>query len=127
MSQIVERFEAAVEALVADGPVKARLLRAYCEYLEDLQQVDLPVPGKHELSELHTALHSVPPMGKVDRVKASVQKMSPAEAWWHARTIVRLYTQILAMEHGARPQREVLSEEPAAAPEAPPRFLVSSN
>ena len=124
MSQIVDRFEAAVQALVADGPVKARLLRAYCEFLEDLQQVDLPIASKQDFSELHTALHCVPPMGKIDCVKASVQKMSPTEAWWHACTIVRLYTEILAMEQAARPQPEVVLEEPE---ELPPRFLVSGN
>ena len=123
MSQIVERFEAAVQALVGDGPVKNRLRSAYAEHLEDLQQVDLPIAGKGDLGELHSALHRVRPVGKIDCVKASVQKMSVTEAWWHAQTIVRLYAEVLAMEQGARATAEEaldISQEPA------PRFLNGS-
>lgn len=120
MSQIVERFEAAVQILVGEGPVKNRLRRAYTEHLEDLQQVDLPIDGNVEFGELHDALHRVRPMGKFDSVEASVAKMSPTEAWWHAQTIVRLYTEVLAMERGARVEAEA-ALTPAAA--APPRFL----
>jgi len=119
MSQIVERFAAAVQALVGDGPVKNRLTTAYSAYLEDLQQVELPIAGKRDFGDLHAALHSVAPVGKVDGVTASVQKMSPREAGWHARTIVRLYAELLAMEQGAKPAESALKP----APDEPPRFL----
>jgi hypothetical protein len=122
MSQIVERFEGAVQALVGDGPVKNRLLAAYTEYLEDLQQVDLPIEGKRDFGDLHTALHRATPIGKIDRVKASVQKMSPAEAWWHARTIVRLYTEVLAMERRARVEAESTLN---AVEDVPPKHLLA--
>lgn len=122
MSQIVERFEAAVQALVGDGPVKNRLRTAYTEYLEDLQQVDLPIHGKLELVELHSALHRAAPIGKIDCVKASVQKMSPGEAGWHAQTIVRLYAEVLAMERRAR----VEAESGLGPPHAAPRHLLAS-
>ena len=127
MSQIVERFAAAVQTLVGDGPVKNRLTQAYAEYLEDLEQVDLPIPGNGEFSDLHAAMHSVAPAGRNNPVTASIQKMSPAEAWWHARTIVRLYTELLAMEQGARGQSGRLSADVPAEPaeKRPPRFLVS--
>ena len=121
MSQIVQRFEAAVQTLVGEGPIKNRLRRAYTEYLEDLRQVDLPIDSNVDFGELHSALHRAAPVGKVDRVEASVQKMSPAEAWWHAQTIVRLYTEVLAMERGARVEAE---DALAPARAAPPRFLV---
>ena len=124
MSQIVERFEAAVQALVGDGPVKNRLRTAYTEYLEDLQQVDLPIQGKVEFVELHSALHRAAPIGKTDCVKASVQKMSPAEAWWHAQTIVRLYAEVLAMERRARVEAESTL---GPADEAPPHLLARGN
>jgi hypothetical protein len=117
MSQIVERFEAAVQVLVGDGPVKNRLLTAYTDYLEDLQQVDLPIAGKIDFVELHAALHRAPPIGKIDCVKASVQKMSPVEAGWHAQTIVRLYTEVLAMERRARVDIELALEPADVAPE----------
>jgi hypothetical protein len=120
MSLIVERFEAAVQTLVAEGPVKNRLRSAYTEYLEDLQQVDLPIESNVELGELHSAMHRVAPMGKFGCVEASVAKMSPTEAWWHAQTIVRLYTEVLAMERGASKEADA-ALAPAVA--APPRFL----
>lgn len=122
MSQIVERFEAAVEALLADGPVKNRLSKAYTEYLEDLQQVDLPVAGNGEFGALHRALHRESPVGKIGPVTASINKMSPAEACRHATTIVRLYTELLAMEQGARLKPEAALEP---AEQLPPRFLAS--
>ena len=123
MSHIVERFEAAVQALVGDGPVKNRLRLAYAEHLEDLQQVDLPIAGNSDLGDLHSALHKVRPVGKIDCVKASVQKMSVSEAWWHAQTIVRLYAEVLAMERGARAVAEAALEP---KPEPAPRFLNGS-
>jgi len=124
MSQIVERFEAAVQALVGDGPVKNRLRAAYTNYLEDLQQVDLPIHGKLDFVELHGALHRAAPIGKTDCVKASVQKMSPAEAGWHAQTIVRLYAEVLAMERRARVEAE---SSLGTADEAPQHLLARRN
>jgi len=121
MSQIVERFESAVRTLVGDGSVKDRLTLAYCEYLEDLQQVELPIRGKSEFSELHSALHSVAPVGKIDCVRASIRKMSPVEANWHARTIVRLYGELLTLERDVRPQ---VDKDRTDAIESPPQYLV---
>jgi hypothetical protein len=122
MSQIVERFEAAVQTLVGDGPVKNRLLAAYTEHLEDLQQVDLPIESKLDFGDLHAALHRASTIGKIDRVRASVQKMSPAEAWWHAQTIVRLYTEVLAMERRTRIEVETTIN---AVEDGPPRHLLA--
>ena len=121
MSQIVERFEAATEALLGDGPVKNRLCAAYSAYLEDLEHVELPIPGMVELSGLHAAMHSAGPVGRLSPVAASIQKMSPAEASAHACTILRLYTQLLSMEQSARPAVEPVADEAA---ERSLRFLV---
>ena len=120
MSKVVERFEAAVQALVGDGPIKDRLQEAYTEHLEDLQRVDLPISGNVEFGKLHSALHRMPAVGKIGCVRASVRKMSPVEAWWHSRTIVRLYVEVLAMERGVRAEAEA-----ALLPESeePPKFL----
>lgn len=125
MSRIVKRFEAAVQVLVGDGAVKARLLKAYTEHLEDLQQVDLPIPGNADFGGLHGALHSAAPVGKIDGVRASVQKMSTTEAACHACTIVKLYAEVLAMELIARPQPEIVLEEPEVR--LPPRYLAGGS
>jgi hypothetical protein len=66
----------------------------------------------------------MPAVGNIGCVRASVQKMSPAEAWWHARTIVRLYVEVLAMERGVRAEAES-ALEPAF--EETPRFLARRN
>jgi hypothetical protein len=125
MSQIVERFEAAIQTLLGDGPVKGRLGAAYSAYLEDLRQVELPIPGHAALDELHAAMHVVAPVGSISPVTASIQKMSPAEASAHARTILRLYTELLAMEQGARAiAGQLPAELEDAALARAPRFLV---
>jgi hypothetical protein len=46
--------------------------------------------------------------------------MAPSEAWWHAQTIVRLYTEVLAMERRARVEAESTLN---AVDEAPPHLL----
>jgi hypothetical protein len=48
--------------------------------------------------------------------------MSPAEAWWHARTIVRLYTEVLAMERRARVEAESTLN---AVEDVPPKHLLA--
>lgn len=120
MAHLVERFEAAVHALIGDGPVKQRLVQAYSEHLEDLRDVELPVNANGAFTELHAALHRVPPSGKETPVKASVQKMSASEVVWHAETILRLYAELLGQARRPEPLRVV--EVPPQ--QTPPRYLV---
>jgi hypothetical protein len=74
-----------------------------------------------QFSELHAAMHSVAPAGKNSRVTASIQKMSSAEATSHARTILRLYLELAALEQSVRAPAEFAVEK---GTERPPRFLV---
>jgi hypothetical protein len=129
MLQYVERFEAAVHALISEGPVKSRLIRAYTEYLEDLQDVELPINSKGALAELHSALHRVRPVGKQSLVNASVQKMSPGEAGCHAETILKLYGELVLQASRLEPLKVVERSEsrPAAGEPGPPRFLVNGS
>jgi hypothetical protein len=121
MSLILERFESAVHILIGDGPIKQRLARAYIEHLEDLQQVDLPVANKSRFAELHGKLHGVPAVGSIGCVQASVRKMSPDEATRHAKTVLKLYTELVALQHGPKAHNEG-ALRPA---ESPPRYLVA--
>jgi hypothetical protein len=68
-------------------------------------------------------LHRAQAVGKIDCVRASVQKMSADEAGRLARIIVRLYIELLAMEQGARAQPEKALR---VAEDLPPRFLSGS-
>jgi hypothetical protein len=119
MAHLVQRFEAAVHALIGDGPVKQRLVQAYSGHLEDLRGLELPVNANGAFAELHAALHRVAPVGKETPVKASVQKMSASEAVWHAETIVRLYAELLSQARRPEPLKVVEALE-----RTPPRFLV---
>lgn len=122
MSHLTKRFEAALHALVTEGPIKQRLSKAYSDHLEDLQEADLPAGLRGTFHDLNEALHRVAPMGKETRIKASVQKMSFLEAGAHASTIVKLYTQLL--RHGDR--AEPLKVVKAAPAETVPHFLASN-
>lgn len=127
MSQYVERFEAAIHALIGEGPVKQRLTRAYSEYLEDLQDVELPVVAKGALNDLHAALHRVTPVGKLGSVNASIQKMSACEAGWHAETIFKLYAELLTQVTRPEPLKIVERTDSDDARTLPPRFLVTGS
>jgi hypothetical protein len=118
MSQLAERFEAAIQALIGDGPVKQRLATAYSEHLEGLQDLELPTTAKGAFGELHAALHRVQPCGKESCVRATIQKMSGSEAARHAETILRLYVELLVQPRRAEPLKVV---EAGAPP--PPRIL----
>jgi hypothetical protein len=119
MSQLIERFEFAVEILIGQGTVKHRLSSAYARYLEDLQGLELPMTADGAFKDLHAALHRVPPMGTETSVNASVRKMSGDEAAVHAGTIVRLYAELLSHSRRAEPLQIVEVQR-----KAPPRFLV---
>jgi hypothetical protein len=122
MVNSAERFEAALTSLVSEGSIKQRLTSAYLQYLEELRHDDLPVCVKNRFSELHAAMHRVAPIGNETRVKASVQKMSVAEAAGHAATIVKIYAELVGRPDRAEPLKVVES-----ADKEPPWYLVSGS
>lgn len=117
MSVYTQRFAAAVQALLADGPVKQRLASAYAEHLADLADTELPPAVQQDFRALQAAVTRVSPVGSETRVRASVQKMSPAEATGHAATILRLYVALLGHVERAEPLRVV------PGPRKAPRYL----
>ena len=119
MSQLAERFAEAVRTLVSDGPIKQRLSRAFTENLEGLDQAELPAGLRREFSDLEAALSRIAPVGNETRVRANVQKMSPAEAGDHATTIVKLYVELLNSLERAEPLKVV------STPKKPPQYLTN--
>jgi hypothetical protein len=115
-------FEAAVTELIADGTIKRRLKRAFENHLEGVQEADLPTELRDSFSQLNTALHRVKPMGEQSCIRSTVQKMSPAEATSHARTITRMYFELTVLGDRAEPLKVVES-----APSSAPRFLTSTS
>ncbi len=118
MSQLSERFAAAVRTLVGEGPIKERLGRAYLEHLEHIEEEDLPPAQRPLFGELREAMTRVAPFGKEGPIRASVQKMSGADAARHARTIAQLYGELAAAER-AEPLKVVATNSAAT-----PRYLL---
>jgi hypothetical protein len=124
MKHIQALFQAAVESLVGDGSVKQRLSVAFEEHLIDLDVEDLPPGVRDEYHRLHEALHQFKPVGSQSCIRATVQKMSSAEAERHALTIFSMHLSI----EGRKPRTEPLRiTEPLQfadrAIAAAPRFL----
>jgi len=107
MPYLAERFEAAVSALVSEGSVKDRLATAYSEHLDDLESKELPEALRDRFESLHTALHSVTPIGKEHCVRATIRKMSRIQAGDHARTILSLYAELTARGERSDPLKVV--------------------
>lgn len=119
VSPFAQRFAEAVQALIADGPVKQRLATAYALHLADLAEAEFPAALRREFSELQAAMTRIAPVGSETRVRASVQKMSPSDAAAHAATIVKLYVELMTNVERAEPLKVVV-------PRKPPRFLAGS-
>ncbi len=110
--------------LVGEGPVKERLRIAFENHLQDLDESELPPGVREDYDRLHKALQKVKPIGPQNRIRATVQKMSAAEA---ARYAVTIFSMHLALE-GRKPRTEPLRvTEPLhfadRAVAAAPRFL----
>jgi hypothetical protein len=118
---LAQRFAAAVQALIADGPIKQRLTSACAEHLADIAEADLPPALREEFAGLQAAVSRVEPVGIESRVRASVQKMSASEAVGHAATIVKLYAELLAGLDRAEPLKVV------GPPRKAPRYLAGGS
>ena len=122
MTQARDSFKAAVEALVADGHIKARLSHAYETHLEPLTELELPSSIADTYRELAVAMHRVRPVGRQTGVHATVQKMSCAEATGHARTILALYCDLLDQQPERAGPLKVVERAVGAAP----RYLIKN-
>lgn len=119
MSPLAHRFAEAVQTLISDGPIKQRLASAYAVHLGDLTDTEFPSGLRREFGDLQAVMTRIQPVGKETPVRASVQKMSPAEAAAHAATIVKLYVELMGSLERAEPLKVV---PPARQP---PRYLTS--
>ena len=126
MSDLAKRFEAAVSALVGEGSVKDRLLTAYSEHLDDLETSDLPMSLRTTFEELHTALHTVTPIGKEPCIRATIRKMSKRQVGNHARTIVTLYAELACHRERAEPLKVIIPTAEIGEPTDLPKTTVSN-
>ncbi len=98
LTDLSGRLEAAALSLAGQGPIKERLFSAYCTYLSDIQESDLPALGA-EFAEMIQALHREHPLPGDDVVRASVRKLSNKEACYYAELVVKLYGTLAGVQH----------------------------
>lgn len=121
MTNHVDRFYAAVSALVGDGHIKQRLIRAYADNLVHIEDDDLPVAMKESFLDLRRKMHKFAPSNGEGPICASVRKMSAREASKCAASIVDLYGELV--QEGDLSGSIALQAE---SDEAVPPFLVKS-
>jgi hypothetical protein len=98
MCQISDRFFSAVRTLSGDGPIKQRLLGAYHEHLEDLQEDQVPDSIRQKFASLRQAMTSVGPANGESAVYASVRKMSPVDAQRYATSILLMLSELVRVK-----------------------------
>jgi len=95
MSHHADHFNAAVAALVAHGPIKTRLIRAYENHLQIIEDEKFPIEVRESFAELQNLMRGVTPANGEGPICASVRKMSKVQAVECARLIVEIYHGIL--------------------------------
>ena len=97
-----ERFRDAIMVLAGSGPLKQRLADACQKHLDEIDIEALPRDVRGEFAELNAALQSGSKMGGLNKVAASVLKMSESDAARHAQRIVTIFAG-LHEQHPAHP------------------------
>ena len=119
----VDNFFTAVSVLAGHGHIKQRLISAYEDNLELIQDDELPIPVRESFADLKHLMHRVTPTNGEGPICASVRKMSVEEANQCAQLMVDLYSDMIRhSESGQAPLPLQIDERPAV-----PAFLVKSN
>jgi hypothetical protein len=100
MSYPVDSFHAAVSVLAGHGHIKQRLMTAYEDYLDAIDEDEVPQIRRNAFVDVQKAMHRVAPLNGEGSVCASVRKMSPVEAGDCAITILSVYRAMLRDDDG---------------------------
>lgn len=122
MTYPVDSFHAAASVLVGHGHIKQRLMKAYEDYLDAVDESEVPERRRRAFVEVQQAMHRVAPLNGEGSVCASVRKMSPVEAGDCAITILSIYREMLRQVEDDTPELKVINE----SGEAVPPFLMKS-
>ncbi len=123
MSYHVENFFTAVSVLAGHGHIKQRLISAYEDNLELIDEDELPVPVRDPFADLQHLMHRVTPTNGEGPICASVRKMSVDEANQCAQIMVDIYGDMIRhADSGQTALPLQIDDRPAAPP-----FLVKSN
>ncbi len=121
MSHQIESFTAAVSVLAGHGHIKQRLIKAYEDNLQSIEEDQLPIPMKQRFADLKHLMQRVAPLNGEGAVCASVRKMSVEEADHCARLMVELYGKVIKL-HDDGQAALPLGDQPQPVPP----FLVKS-
>lgn len=91
MSTTWEQLEGAALSLARSGSIKDRLADAYRNHLAQVNVEELPDALRAPFRACHDALTRERPLQGEDAVRATVRKLSSAEADELASSVVRLY------------------------------------
>lgn len=122
MSHHVTCFAAAVSVLAGHGHIKQRLVKAFEDNLEAVEEDRLPGPLKQPFAELKRRMHRVAPLNGEGPICASVRKMSIEEADHCAQLTVDLYGAVIRLQDDGQASLPLGGDEQAHVPP----FLVKS-
>lgn len=118
----VDRFFAAVSVMAGDGNIKQRLVRAYEDNLQHLDEGALPPEARQAFVELKSRMRSVAPLNGEGPIRATVRKMSAQDATACGALMLELLaTLIRTSTRGQGAKVRATQERPAL-----PSFLVRS-
>ena len=95
MSYHVDRFYAAVSVLATHGHIKQRLMNAFGDHLDGIDEEELPESIREAFANLRNEMHRVTPLKGEGSICASVRKMSTEEAGDCAVSVVSLYREMI--------------------------------
>ena len=111
MNSAWEHFFAATLVLASAGPIKHRLLEAYRQHLEGLDEDELPKEIRDEFSTLSSSMSKVRPLRGETALQATVRKMSDSEAGSFAGRIVQMLGVIARVQGQQRPKLRAVSND----------------
>ena len=125
MFKLSDRFYRALCLCAGERSIKVRLADAWIRHLDELAVTRLPESAQQQFQVLHQAMYAIEPMPDEHPARAAARKMSARQATEHALAIVRIYKELIRVEH-AQPLTENLSAvdvaEIAHSPEHDPQL-----
>jgi hypothetical protein len=109
-----EKFAAATLLLAGNGNIKDRLLNAFQNELADVDVNAIPLELRAAYDDLQQALHRERPLRGENAVRATLRKISGAEADQLAQSVVRLCIDLTRSQMANNVARQVEARAPAA-------------
>ncbi|MBT8089948.1 MAG: hypothetical protein KJO01_07050 [Gammaproteobacteria bacterium] len=122
MTNHVDRFQQALTVLAGHGHIKQRLIKAYEDHLDDIDEDELPIAMKQAYADLRQSMHQVTPLNGETPVCASVRKMSPEDACECASHVVVIFGELSRLRDDLAAGLPRSDDDPARVPP----FLIKS-